>query len=87
MCVEGGRGKLLAMARIFAQHATAGQYHLETAFIDGQWDWKVIALKRGLPEFTGTDTSLDVAKKNAMQRIGLTQAEWRNIGPAIETAD
>jgi hypothetical protein len=54
---------MFAMARIFAQHATAGQIHLETAFFDGRWEWKVIVLKRGLPEFTGTDGSLDSAKK------------------------
>jgi phosphate-selective porin len=72
------------IGRIFAQHATAGRYHLETAFVDGRWEWKVIALKRGLPEYTGTDASLEGAKNNAMQRIGLMQADWQNIGPAID---
>jgi len=72
------------MARIYAQHASAGEYHLETWFIDGQWEWKVIAIKHKLPEFTGTASSLDSAKQAAMACIGLMKAEWTNVGPAMD---
>jgi len=68
------------MARIFAQHAAAGEYHLETYFVDGQWEWKAVAIRHKLPEFTGTASSLEGAKKSAMARIGLIEAAWTNVG-------
>ena len=75
------------MAKVFAQHATAGEYHLETCFIDGQWEWKVIAIRHKLPEFTGTASSLEAAKNSAMVRVGLMEASWTNVGPSIEVPD
>jgi len=75
------------MGKVFAQHATAGEYHLETYFIDGQWEWKAIALRRKLPEFAGTAKSLEGAKKSAMTSVGLMDAAWRDVGPVIEVPD
>jgi hypothetical protein len=78
---------IVSMAKIFAQHAMAGEYHLETQFVSGQWEWKVIAIRHKLPEYTGTASSLEGAKKSAMVRIGLMKAEWTNVGPGIEVPD
>jgi hypothetical protein len=75
------------MAKVFAQHANAGEYHLETSFVDGHWEWKAMAIKKRLPEFTGTASTLEGAKKSAAASIGLIVAEWTNIGPPIEAAD
>jgi hypothetical protein len=81
------------MATIFAQHATAGKYHLETRYVDGRWEWmaalitKADPIERGLPEYSGTEDSLDAAKKKATASIGLALANWNNIGPAIEVSD
>jgi hypothetical protein len=76
------------MAAIHAQHAQAGEYHLETWFLDGRWEWKAIAMKPRLPEFTGTADSLDLAKEAARLSIGLKIAlAWTSVGPAIETPD
>lgn len=75
------------MATIFALHATAGKYHLETWFIDGQWEWRATAIKPGLPDYTGSASSLERAKKSAMAGIGLKDADWTNVGPAIEVPD
>jgi len=78
------------MATVFAQHATAGEYHLETCFVGGQWEWKTGAIRQRtppLPEFTGNTSTLEGAKKSAMASIGLMEANWMNIGPAIEVPD
>ena|ERR1700680_3837651 len=53
----------------------------------GQWEWKAMAIKRKLPEFTGTASSLEGAKKSAMACIGLMDTAWTDVGPAIEVQD
>ena len=78
------------MARIYAQHATAGQYHLETHYSGHEWEWwaKAIRPATGLPEFSGTAKTLEAAKRSAMARIGLTvDPGWGDIGPPIDLPD
>jgi hypothetical protein len=76
------------MATIFALHATAGKYHLETWFVDGQWGWKAIATDRRLDDFTGDADSLEGAKALAMSSIGLrTAVAWTDVGPPIDVVD
>jgi len=76
------------MAKVFAQHATAGEYHLDTWFIKGKWAWKAVAIKHTLPEFSGTADSLEGAIKSAKSSIGLsTPLAWANVGLAIEVPD
>jgi hypothetical protein len=81
------------MATIFAQHATAGKYHLETRYIDGRWEWvaalvrKAAPTERKLPEYSGVEDSLDAAVKKAAMSIGLSFANWENVGPAVKVSD
>jgi hypothetical protein len=76
------------MEKVFAQHATAGKYHLETWPMDGRWEWKAIAMKPGLPEFTGTADSLEGAKERAMHSIGrMTELMWTVVGPERQDSD
>ena len=75
------------MAKIRAEHATAGKYHLETNYdtANGRWDWWAKAIKpNSVPEFTGYASTLANAKKDACSRIGLTiDPPWTQIGPEI----
>ena len=76
------------MATTRAQHAAAGEYHLETFYAEGHWGWKAVAIgNKKLPEHTGTSTTLDEAKKSAMASIGLRQANWIAIGPFFDIPD
>jgi hypothetical protein len=78
------------MARIFAQHADAGQYHLETRFVKAnQWEWAATEKKSEAAKHSGDATSLEGAKKAAAASIGRNYATcaWMNIGPVIELPD
>jgi len=76
------------MARIFAQHAEAGEYHLETRYAGPDaWQWLATKTKGSVVEFSGDAADLAGAMKAAAAAIGLKSAEWRNIGPAIELPD
>jgi hypothetical protein len=77
------------MARVYPQHVTAGEYHLETAFLNGKWEWWAKAIRnRNLPEFTGSAHTVEAAKASATASIGLvTEANWENIGPSAEVPD
>jgi len=76
------------MAIVFAEHATAGEYHLETFYSEGQWEWKVIAIRnKKLPEYAGESKTPQGAKKSAMATIGLLQADWAQVGKAFEVPD
>ncbi len=68
---------------MFAQHATAGKYHLETRFAGDNWEWYAAPIRKTerLPEFSGTSASLRGAMKSAMHSIGLAEAGWMSIGP------
>ena len=76
------------MATVYAQHATVGKYHLETTFVDGQWEWGAVPIRhtagQRLPEFAGVAKTLEDAKKSAAASIGLSRAQWLSIGPVIE---
>lgn len=73
------------MARIFAQHADAGLYHLETRYCEpNRWEWMVFEAGRKGVAFSGDAATLEAAKKNAADAVGLSFVIWKNIGPAIE---
>jgi hypothetical protein len=79
------------MAKIKAEHATAGKYHLETNYDreNGRWEWWAKGIKpNDVPEFTGVATNLTAAKKDPCSRIGLVVAPtWTKIGPEIDVPD
>jgi hypothetical protein len=74
-----------------AEHAMAGKYHLETNYdhMKNRWDWWARAVKSSsVPEFTGSATDLENAKKDACSSIGLAvQPTWIKIGPWIDIPD
>ena len=77
------------MARIFAQHADAGQYQLETRFVANQWKWMATETESKEAKFSGDATTLEDAKKAAAASIGYEHARfaWHDIGPPIELPD
>jgi hypothetical protein len=76
------------MARVFAEHAQAGKYHLETRYVEpGRWEWFAKPSQRKLPAFSGDAKTLDSAKQAACHSIGRAFADWKPIGPAIEVPD
>jgi hypothetical protein len=81
------------MARVHAQHANAGRYHLETWYDEyaKKWGWRAKAIKQSdtrLHEYADMADTLDGAKRSAEASIGLTNAtEWIDIGPAIIVPD
>jgi hypothetical protein len=83
------------MARIFAQHAHCGEYHLETRYVPpgdrgepARWEWAAaVQGPHGLPEFSGDADNLEGAKRSACHAIGLAFANWMPIGPAIDVPD
>jgi len=76
------------MAKVFAQHAQAGKYHLETRYVEaGRWEWFAKASERKLPEFSGDAETLEGAMQSACHSIGLGFADWMPIGPAIEVPE
>ncbi len=81
------------MARLFAQYANAGKYSLEVVYseVDKKWDWwaKVInASATHLPEFTGSATTSEQAKKDSMASIGLViDPGWKDMGPDVNVPD
>jgi hypothetical protein len=78
----------LQMAIIFAQHAQAGEYHLETRYIEpGRSEWSAAPNRRGAPSFSGDARSLDGAMHSACHAVGLGFADWMPIGPAIEVEE
>jgi hypothetical protein len=76
------------MARIFAQHADAGIYHLETRYCESnRWEWMIFeAGKKGVL-FSGDAATLDEAKKKAAAAVGLWFVIWKDIGPSIDLPD
>jgi hypothetical protein len=79
------------MARAFAQHADAGQYHVEIRYVDGApkpWESMVFQKKKtSCAIFSGQSDDLEDAKKSASASIGLSAAQWTSIGPPIELPD
>jgi len=74
------------MAKIFAQHAFAGDLHLETRYIKPhQWEWAVL-LKGRQRVADGASETLEGAKDAAVKAAGLDarKVDWENIGPALE---
>jgi hypothetical protein len=76
------------MATIYAQHADAGQYHLETCYckMTRRWEWFVLKNGKKIAEFSGDTDMLEAAQRNAAMRVGLYPEgiKWMPIGPPIE---
>jgi hypothetical protein len=73
--------------RIFAHHADAGKYQLETRYTSDlkRWEWLVLETKSNKTVFSGDSETLDAAKSSAATAIGLAvEAPWIDIGPVIE---
>lgn len=69
----------------FAQHADAGDLHLETRFVPGLgWEWEVFRRGRESVEH-GTARSLEDAKAQAAKRANVEEGTiiWKDIGPTI----
>jgi len=79
------------MAKIQAEHATAGKYHLDTSYNspDRCWDWWAKGINpNSVQEYTGSSDSLEGAKRDACACIGLTtEADWKKFGPPIDIPD
>jgi len=78
------------MAKVHAQHAFAGNYHLETRYAAPKWEWSILdATRPGKPLFSGESATLQNAMTEAAMRVGLYPqlVQWRPIGPEIEIAD
>ena len=84
--------RLFGMTVVYAQHASAGNYHLEIWPQEGRWEWFAKAIKQpapALPEFTGSELTANGRKKSATSRIGLyvEPSNWTTFGPGIEVPD
>ena len=78
------------MATVHAQHAFAGKFHLETRYVDGQWEWYVLDAKQTTKTlYSGVSATLEGAKQNAAIRAALQTelVKWAPIGPEIEIPD
>jgi len=69
--------------RPLSQHAFAGELHLETRFLDGQWEWEVLKVKHNERINRGRAESLEDAKEKA-ERVARTQGmegepKWESI--------
>jgi hypothetical protein len=75
--------------KVSAQHADAGQFHLETRYaVSEHWEWLVISMKGGSARFSGEERTLESAKHSAETAIGfIGGARWTDIGPPIELED
>jgi hypothetical protein len=78
------------MAKVHAQHAFAGNYHLETRYTAPKWEWVILDATRPSKKlFSGESATLQTAMNEAAARVGLYSAlvQWRPIGPEIEVPD
>jgi hypothetical protein len=78
------------MAKVHAQHAFAGNYHLETRYAPPKWEWFVQdATRPGKPLFSGESPTLEAAMNDAAVRVGLVPqiVNWKPAGPEIEIPD
>jgi hypothetical protein len=68
---------------LFAEHADAGDFHLETRYLDGKWEWAVFNFENWLAGHRERE-SLEDAKSCAEDVAG-AKPKWRPIGrPVIE---
>jgi hypothetical protein len=78
------------MAKVQAQHAFAGNYHLEIRYAATKWEWSVMdATRPGKPLFSGESATLQAAMNDAAMRVGLYPplVNWRPTGPEIDVPD
>ena len=74
------------MARIFAQHAQAGDLHLETTYVEPhRREWAVLGKDRQRI-FDGESETLEGARDAAIKAAGVdaSKVNWKDIGPALE---
>ena len=78
---------LADMAKVHAQHAFAGNYHLETRYAPPKWEWLILdATRPGKTLFSGDSATLRAAMNDAAMRAGLLPdlVNWKPMGPEIE---
>lgn len=76
--------KLCAVSKMFAEHANTGDFHLETRYVNGRWDWTVFNLRTG-SEAHGVGESLEDAKASAEGVAGEKPKQWYPMGrPIVE---
>ena len=78
------------MPKVHAQHALAGNYHLETRYAAPKWEWFVLdATRPSKTLFSGESATLRAAMKDAATRAGLYPeiVKWMPTGPEIEVPD
>ena len=81
---------LANMAKVHAQHALAGNYHLETRYAPPGWEWFVLdATRPSKTLFSGASATLRAAMNEAAVHVGLYPGlvKWLPIGPEIEVPD
>lgn len=78
------------MVKVHAQHAFAGNYHLETRYAAPKWEWVIMdATRPGKMLFSGESATLRGAMNDAAMRVGLVPqiVNWKPIGPEIEVEE
>jgi len=78
---------LAGMAKVHAQHAFAGNYHLETRYAPPKWEWSIWDATRPSKKlFSGESVTLRAAMNDAAMRAGLLPdlVNWKPMGPEIE---
>ena len=70
------------MSKVFAQHANAGDFHLETHYVNEHWEWTVSNLRTG-SEAHGVGKSLEDAKASAESVAGAKPKQWHPMGRPI----
>ena len=70
------------MARVFAEHANAGDFHLEARYVNEHWEWTVFNLRTG-SEAHGVGKSLEDAKASAEKVAGAKPKQWYPMGRPI----
>jgi hypothetical protein len=72
------------MSKVFAEHADAGDFHLETRYLDGRWEWMVFNLRTG-SQAQGVGKSLQEAKASAEAVARAKPKQWYPMGrPIVE---
>ena len=70
-----------------AQHASAGDFHLETLYVAGHWECEVRRVKTKERVFNDSTDSLETAKAKAEMAVRHAgykgPVDWKDIGPYL----
>jgi hypothetical protein len=70
------------MSKAFAEHANAGDFHLETRYADRKWERIVFNLRTG-SKAQGRGNSLEDVKACAEDVAGAKPKQWHPMGRPI----